>query len=172
MTVEVIRRCATVVEAKICLALLEARGFSPVLANGHHAQQDWGSVQALGGVDILLPSSQLVAAKVAIIEAVTNGPDILFERFGDYESPKKFGRLAVWVMISIQVGLFQLLAVYLMVFASKIYPDEWVPTSNISTGAFSYYGGGAPNDIGSNGALLMLLIVGIVIYEFVSNAKN
>lgn len=119
-----IRNCATIVEAKVCVGLLEARGFNPLLANGHHAQQDWRATQALGGVQILLPTCQLEEAKNAIMEAEIHGPSILAKQFGEYERPIKYGRIAIWFMIAMEVGVFQFVSGHLLITIFQHFPLE------------------------------------------------
>ncbi len=156
----IIRRCATLIEAYACLGLLKSNGFLASIDNANYAAQDWSLVPALGGISIRLPTSQFEAAKACIIQAVEQGETELELAFGEYVKPKKYGRIAIWTMILIWFGLFQLAAGFGLWVLDQLIPPEWIPPPNPhGPQAIFYYGGGAPSGFGPiNGIVFLMLI--------------
>ncbi|MEL6826838.1 MAG: hypothetical protein AAFN91_11375 [Pseudomonadota bacterium] len=90
----IIRRCASLSEARICVGLLKARGFLAEIDNAAHAELDWGSVPALGGVAIRVPRSQFEPAKREIIDAIDHADEALINEYGaDHDDRVDMARL-------------------------------------------------------------------------------
>ena len=89
----------------IC-ALLNDAGIPAHLENWHHAMIDWGVLQALGGVGVLVPASEAVAARETIIAYVQSADERLHGSFPELETtPLKQGKLRQYVLISYYTGL-------------------------------------------------------------------
>lgn len=101
-----IRRCASAEEAAIVCALLNDAGIPASLENWHHAVIDWGALQALGGVGVLVPAGQVDAARRAIIEYAESADDRLSAEFPILEDyPLKPKRLRYYILLSYYTGL-------------------------------------------------------------------
>lgn len=102
----VIRRCASAEEAAIVCALLNDAGIPASLENWHHAMIDWGVMQALSGVGVLVPASEGGRARAAIIEYTESADERLREDFPDLEpGPLRPKRLRQFVLIGYFTGI-------------------------------------------------------------------
>lgn len=90
----VIRRCASAEEAAIVCALLNDAGIPASLENWHHAMIDWGVLQALSGVGVLVPASEVKAAREVIVQYAASADERLRGEFPELETgplkPKRF----------------------------------------------------------------------------------
>ncbi len=113
--VSVVRRCASAEEAAVICALLNDAGIAASLENWHHAMIDWGVLQALGGVGVLVPANQLPEARDVIIAYAESADERLRGDFPDLETaplnPKRFRQL---VLIGYYTGL--LLVPFILLF--------------------------------------------------------
>ncbi|PKP82351.1 MAG: hypothetical protein CVT79_05325 [Alphaproteobacteria bacterium HGW-Alphaproteobacteria-18] len=101
-----IRRCASAEEAAIVCALLNDAGIPASLENWHHAMIDWGALQALGGVGVLVPAGQFDDARRAIIEYAESAEDRLSAEFPKLEDyPLKPKRLRYYILLAYYTGL-------------------------------------------------------------------
>ena len=121
-----IRRCATLPEALIVHGLLLDRGVDASLSNYAHASMDWWSLAAFNGVGIDVPAHEYDLAKVAIIDAATEGPAILETQFGTYEEPDRYGRLIVWIFWLNFFGVFLIALIAAGWLLDVILPEAWI----------------------------------------------
>lgn len=168
----IIRLCATLVEANICCGLLKANGFDASIDNAHHAAQDWMVVPALGGVAIRLPASQQQPAMDCIVEIATAADSILTEEFGPYDPPVKRRRVAIWTMILIQIGIFQLAAAHLLMYLVPLIPPNWVPSKYGATVDMNLGLSIAPPGPGVNGLVFMIILVLFLCHELISSTPS
>lgn len=102
----VIRRCASAEEAAIVCALLSDAGITASLENWHHAMINWGIIPAMGGVGVLVPSSQADQARIAIIEYAQSAEERLRAEFSDLDNaPLAPDRVRQFVLIICFSGL-------------------------------------------------------------------
>lgn len=113
--VGVIRRCASAEEAALACALLNDAGIPASLENWYHAMIDWGALQALGGVGVLVPASRLAEAREVIIAYAESADERLRGDFPDLETaPLRPKRSRQFVLIGYYTGL--LLVPFILLF--------------------------------------------------------
>lgn len=80
-------------------ALLNDAGIPASLENWHHAMIDWGVLQALSGVGVLVPASLLPEARDVIIAYAESADERLRGDFPDLETaplrPKRFRQIVL-----------------------------------------------------------------------------
>ena len=104
--VVVVRRCASAEEAAIVCALLTDAGIPASLENWHHAMINWGIVPAMGGVGVLVPSSQADQARIAIIAYAQSAEARLRAEFSELDAaPLAPDRVRQFVLIICFSGL-------------------------------------------------------------------
>lgn len=105
----VIRRCASAEEAAIVCGLLRDAGIRASLENWHHAMTDWGTLLALGGVGIIVPSDDVVTARQAIVSYSETAEERLRGDFPDLDStpmpPKRYRHM---ILLGYYTGLLLL----------------------------------------------------------------
>lgn len=166
----ILRRCATLSEAHICVGLLKANGIWASLDNAEHASLDWGAIPALGGVQIRVSASEYELAKRTIIEAVSAAPEVLSAAAGSYEPIRGSRRWRAASMLIIWFGILDLLAIPVLSWLDSVVPKTWLPDPDpndfwleVSSGASA-----APPGPGAEGALLMTLIGLFLLWELLT----
>lgn len=119
----IIRRCASLPEAYVCWGLLRANGFDASIDNRHHAAQDWAMVQALGGIQIRIPTSQFDDAKACIIDAV----ETAITKHSDPVRMTVWNRAKAITMAFHYFGLLPLAIVCLLIWLHRVVPESWIP---------------------------------------------
>jgi hypothetical protein len=90
----------------VVCALLNDAGIPAHLENWHHAMIDWGALQALGGVGVLVPASEADAAREAIISYAQSADERLRGDFPELETgPVPPNRLRSIIAIAVYSGL-------------------------------------------------------------------
>ncbi|RIJ22230.1 hypothetical protein D1224_11790 [Henriciella barbarensis] len=124
-----IRRCATLQEALVCKGFLEANGIHAIVENYYHASNDWLLIPGLGGACVAVPSNDVETAHALIRKSAQDGADLLEQEFGAYETPHRYGVLALWYMIlhQFQVALFLWVCFFyvLLKFLDAVVPSHW-----------------------------------------------
>ncbi|MHA7901033.1 MAG: putative signal transducing protein [Henriciella sp.] len=170
----IIRRCATLSEAYIVDGLLRSSGVLSSIDNANHATIDWGSVSALGGIQIRVPNSQFERSKEIIIEHAGAAEETLDEMFEPYDAPVKTRRLTAISMLLIYVGIIDIPVLLIFMWLATIIPAGWFdPPPNEFFYVEPYYGSAAvPEASGTNGWILVFLIVFILLWELTNTRTN
>ena len=173
----IIRRCASLSEARICVGLLKSRGFLAEIDNAAHAELDWGSIPALGGVAIRVPRSQFEPAKREIIDAIEHADEALIDEFeADYDDRVDMGRRRwrAWTMLLISTGIFNLIFGYILAMILNRLPRDWFPAPPEAT---QYFGIPiethlTPPTLAWDGIIFMLLIALFLVWEIGSVTRS
>lgn len=166
----ILRRCATLTEAQICVGLLRTHDIWAALDNGEHAAIDWGMVPALGGVCVRVTTSDRERAKQVILDTVNAAPDLLAELAGPYESPHRSRRWRAISMLVIWFGLFNLVIGYALVWLDLIIPSAWIPDPQPSEAWFGIAlgNGVAPPGPGIDGIVFLFVIALFLLSELLT----
>ncbi len=70
----VLRSFSTKEEADVAAAALNASGVPAIVGNAHSAAMDWTVVQAMGGIQVMVPSSMLAESRVLLDEPANDEP--------------------------------------------------------------------------------------------------
>ena len=173
----IIRRCASLSEARICVGLLKSRGFLAEIDNAAHAELDWGSIPALGGVAIRVPRSQFEPAKREIIDAIEHADEALIDEFeADYDDRVDMGRRRwrAWTMLLISTGIFNLIFGYILAMILNRLPRDWFPAPPEAT---QYFGIPiethlTPPTLAWDGIIFMLLSARFLVWEIGSVTRS
>lgn len=166
----ILRRCATLTEARICVGLLKSHDIWAALDNGDHAAIDWGMVPALGGVHVRVAASDYERAKQTIIDTVSSAPDLLEKVAGPYEPPVYNKRWRAISMLVVWFGLLNLIVGYALFWLDQIIPPAWVPdpqTSDIWFG-IAFDQGVAPPGPGVEGFVFLFVIALFLLWELLT----
>jgi hypothetical protein len=166
----ILRRCATLTEAQICVGLLNSHDIWAALDNAEHAALDWGMIPALGGVHVRVARSDYERAKQTIIDSVTAAPDLLSAAAGPYEPPRRNRRWRALSMLVIWFGLLNLVAGYALYWLDQIIPRAWVPDPQPSDAWFAIAFGrvAAPPGPGLEGFVFLILIGLFLVWELLT----
>jgi hypothetical protein len=83
-------------EAEVAAAALRAGGIDAIVGNAETANMHWGLVQAMGGLQILVPSVSLAEARRFLrdrLKSVSESED------DDYDPSKRKDRWKAWVLL-------------------------------------------------------------------------
>jgi hypothetical protein len=92
---------ATREEAEVAAAALRADGIDAFIGNSNHAYTDWFTVLALNGLQILVPSSKLPAARQMLRERLIENAQVEFD-----EPVERRDRYKVWLTLAWLVSGF------------------------------------------------------------------
>jgi hypothetical protein len=90
---------ATREEADVAASALRADGIEAFLGNVHHATAQWGSVQALGGIQIMVPFNRLGDAKELLRGRLKE-----WSEEADEEPAPRRDRWKAWVLLAFLLG--------------------------------------------------------------------
>jgi len=166
----ILRRCATLTEAQICVGLLNSHDIWAALDNEGHAAIDWGMIPALGGVHVRVAISDYERAKQTIIDSVTVAPDLLSDVVGSYDPPRKNRRWRALSMLVIWFGLLNLVAGYALYWLDQIIPRAWVPDPQPTDMwfAIAFGRGVSPPGPGIEGFVFLFLIGLFLLWELIT----
>lgn len=169
-TSTILRRCATLNEAQICVGLLNAHDIWAALDNGQHAAIDWGMIPALGGVHVRVATCDYERAKQVVLDTVKAAPERLAEAAGPYEPPHHSRRWRALSMLVIWFGLFNLAIGYVLVWLDQIIPAAWVPAPQPSQSWFGIALGNsvAPPGPGIEGLVFLFVITLFLLSELLT----
>jgi hypothetical protein len=88
-------------EAEVAASALRAQGVDAFLGNSHHATAMPLAVQAMGGMQIMVPSAQLAEAK-ALLQARLK--DWAQDDEDDEAPPKRRDRWKAWILLGLMFG--------------------------------------------------------------------
>ena len=101
---------ATREEADVAASALRADGIDAFLGNVHHATAQWGGVQAMGGVQIMAPSSRLGDAKELLRGRLKD-----WSEEPDEEPAPRRDRWKAWVLLAFILGPLAVAVAYSLV---------------------------------------------------------
>jgi hypothetical protein len=101
---------ATREEADVAASALRADGIDAFLGNVHHATAQWGGVQALGGIQIMVPSSRLIDAKELLRGRLKDWS----EESAEEPAPRR-DRWKAWVLLAFVLGPLAVALAYRLV---------------------------------------------------------
>jgi hypothetical protein len=83
-------------EAEVAAAALRADGIDAFIGNSNHSRMDWFYVFALGGLQIMVPRQELLAAKTALLKRISENAEAFREdRIGRRD------RWKIWVIAAL-----------------------------------------------------------------------
>ena len=83
-------------EAEIAAAALRANGIDAFIGNSEMATMHWGTVQAMGGLQIMVPASRLTEAKDFLRERLSEAAEDDEE---GYDPARRKDRWKAWVLL-------------------------------------------------------------------------
>ncbi|MCI4646035.1 MAG: hypothetical protein MRY64_14730 [Hyphomonadaceae bacterium] len=100
----------TLEEALVVRGLLLARGLPVSTANRQHAGNDWGSIQAFGGVSLLVPDIAAADARQMISDSIAAADDVLSDIGFQAEEPASQQGLRLRAMSMLVIFLAETVA--------------------------------------------------------------
>lgn len=169
----VLRRCATVEEAIVIDSALKAGGFQSSLGEYYFAHVQWDAIAAIGGVSILLPSSQFDSARKYLAELRSTAFESLADEFDNFDMrPLKLRWARAWSMLILYspVGVLLCLA---FAYVLSLLPVDWVSLAHanytfsdfgpvVST---SYDGGTGSVPLAPEGLAFLLFIAFFILWD-------
>lgn len=98
---EVLVSLSTREEAEVAAAALRADGIDAFVGNAEMANMHWGTVQAMGGLQIMVPARMLAEAKAILRDRLSVARDDDDE---GYDPSKRKDRWKAWVLLIWIVG--------------------------------------------------------------------
>ncbi|MEZ5939290.1 MAG: hypothetical protein R3C52_13915 [Hyphomonadaceae bacterium] len=94
---------ATREEAEIAASALRANGVGAFVGNADMANMYWGAVQAMGGLQVLVPTSELAHARQVLSDQARAAAED-DEEDADYDPAKRRDRWKAWILLAWFVG--------------------------------------------------------------------
>lgn len=125
-TTAIVRTCSTLNEAYICRGLLQTHGIHASIDNAEHAAVDWFIVQALGGVYVRVPISQLHDAQEAMVEHINHADQLLSKHALRATDITTSQRGKAILMVLIWFGVLHVIAGLAIWLADQAIPRSWI----------------------------------------------
>ncbi|HEX5007079.1 MAG TPA: DUF2007 domain-containing protein [Hyphomonadaceae bacterium] len=93
---EVLISLASREEAEVAAAALRAEGVDAFVGNAEMANMHWGTVQAMGGLQIMVPARMLSEARTILRDRVNEAAD---DDEAAYDPSKRKDRWKAWVLL-------------------------------------------------------------------------
>ncbi len=91
-------------EAEVAASALRAQGVDAFLGNSHHASVMPLAVQAMGGMQIMVPSAQLAEAKALLQARIRDWRQDDEDNEDDEAPPKRRDRWKAWMFLGLMIG--------------------------------------------------------------------